>query len=181
MMDTKTRIAAGLERAFAENGFASPSVGDLRDAAGVSLRTLYKYTPSREEMVYAALEHRHRRYLEKVFAGLPADPDNALNEIFERVADWMRSETTRGCLFHAAVASAPQDTRLIALLQEHKAEMAQQAVEAAGLPGKDVELMLLLEGLTQTWPLHGVEAVEAAVSLGQALRQEAQAPASSAA
>lgn len=176
-----TRIAAGLERAFAENGFATPSVGDLRDAVGVSLRTLYKYAPSREEMVYAALEHRHRRYLEKVFGNLPANPDDALNEIFERVGDWMRSETTRGCLFHAAVASAPRDTRLIGLLQEHKGEVARRAVEAAGLPGKDVELMLILEGLTQTWPLHGDEAVRAAGRLGQALRQDEQAPASSAA
>lgn len=175
-----TRIAAGLERAFARNGFSEPSVGDLRDAAGVSLRTLYKYTPSREEMVHAALQHRHGRYLEKVFADLPADPDRALTEIFERVGDWMRSETTRGCLFHAAVASAPQDTRLITLLQEHKAEVARLAVEATGLRGKDVELTLLLEGLMQTWPLCGAKAVEAAVRLGQALRQEAQVSSSAA-
>ncbi|WP_280322004.1 TetR/AcrR family transcriptional regulator [Sulfitobacter faviae] len=45
MTDTKSKIAAGLERAFATRGFADPSVEDLRDAAGVSLRTLYKYTP----------------------------------------------------------------------------------------------------------------------------------------
>lgn len=181
MVDTKTKIAAGLERAFAQNGFASPSVGDLRDAAGVSLRTLYKYAPSREEMVYAALEHRHQRYLDKVFAGLPTDPEVALTRIFERVGDWMRTETTRSCLFHAAVAAAPQDTRLIALLQEHKDEVARLAVKAAGLPGREVELMLILEGLTQTWPLHGAKAVTSAARLGQALRQEAQASASSAA
>ena len=42
MTDTKTKIAAGLEQAFAARGFAEPSVEDLRDAAGVSLRTLYK-------------------------------------------------------------------------------------------------------------------------------------------
>ena len=51
MTDTMKRIAGGLERAFAANGFAEPSVEDLRDAAGVSLRTLYKYAASREAMV----------------------------------------------------------------------------------------------------------------------------------
>jgi len=181
MTDTMTRISAGLERAFAENGFAAPSVGDLRDTAGVSLRTLYKYTPSREEMVYAALEHRHRRYLDKVFGDLPSDTDAALVEIFERVADWMRTETTRGCLFHAAVASAPQDMRLIELLQEHKGEVARLAARATALEGREAELLLILEGLTQTWPLHGAEAVKAARRLGQALRQDAQASATSAA
>jgi len=167
-----TRIAAGLEQAFAEKGFAAPSVGDLRDAAGVSLRTLYKYTPSREEMVYAALEHRHQRYLAKVFGDLPENPDSALAVIFERVGDWMRTETTRSCLFHAAVASSPRDQRLVALLQQHKEEVARRATKAAALPGKEVELMLILEGLTQTWPLHGEKAVESARTLGQALRRE---------
>lgn len=179
MTDTMTRIAAGLEQAFAENGFASPSVGDLRDAAGVSMRTLYKYTPSREEMVHAALEHRHRRYLEKVLGGLPGTPDAALTEIFVRVGHWMQSETTRGCLFHAAVASAPHDARLIALLQEHKGEVARLAARAAGLAGQEVELMLILEGLTQTWPLHGAEAVQAAVKLGRALQSDLQVSAGS--
>ena len=56
MTDMMSKISAGLERAFANRGFAEPSVEDLRDAADVSLRTLYKYTPSRAEMVLAALE-----------------------------------------------------------------------------------------------------------------------------
>ena len=171
MSDTKTKIAAGLERAFAENGFAAPSVGDLRDAAGVSLRTLYKYAPSREEMVYAALEHRHQRYLEKVFDELPEAAEQALAAMFSRVGAWMETESSRGCLFHAAVAAAPQDQRLIALLQDHKGEVARRAAMATGLEDKEVELMLILEGLTQTWPQHGGQAVESALQLGQALRK----------
>ncbi len=55
MRDTATKIAAGLERAFAARGFSEPCVDDLREAAGVSLRTLYKYTPSRDAMVRMAL------------------------------------------------------------------------------------------------------------------------------
>ena len=40
MSEMKTKIAAGLERAFAARGFAEPSVEDLRDAAGVSLASV---------------------------------------------------------------------------------------------------------------------------------------------
>lgn len=169
MTDTMTRIASGLERAFAEKGFASPSVGDLRDAAGVSLRTLYKYVPSREDMVYAALEHRHRRYLKLVFGDLPLDPEQALGEILDRVASWMETETTRGCLFHAAVASAPHDEKLFDLLKEHKTQVAGRAASATGLAGREIELSLLLEGLTQTWPLHGDRSVERAKLFGKLL------------
>ncbi|WP_367180608.1 TetR family transcriptional regulator [uncultured Ruegeria sp.] len=43
-------------------GFAGPGVEALRAGADVSLRTLYKYFPSREAMVVGALRHRDRVY-----------------------------------------------------------------------------------------------------------------------
>ena len=75
MTDTMIRIAAGLKRAFAARGFAEPSVEDLRGAAGVSLRMLCKYVPSRANMVLAALEHRHGRYLSHLFDNRPGARD----------------------------------------------------------------------------------------------------------
>jgi len=174
MTDTMTKIASGLERAFAGQGFAEPSVEDLRDAAGVSLRTLYKYTPSRDDMVHAALEHRHRRYLERVFDALPADRIAALDALMERVGGWMETETSHGCLFHAAVAAAPGDARLRALLERHKGEVAARAAAATGLAGREIDLLLILEGLTQTWPLHRDAAVASAKRLGRALAGDRQ-------
>ena len=135
MIDTKTKIAAGLERAFAARGFAEPSVETLRDAAGVSLRTLYKHTPSRDDMVRAALEHRHGRYLEHIFSDLPEDRDAAIPALVERIGAWMEQEASHGCLFHAAVAAAPQDARLEAILQRHKTEVERRAAGATGLTG----------------------------------------------
>ena len=173
MTDTKSKIAAGLERAFATRGFADPSVEDLRDAAGVSLRTLYKYTPSRAEMVLAALENRQQRYLALVFGDLPETPTEALEAILTRVGQWMATETSHGCLFHAAVAADPGSEKLHALLSRHKAEVAAKAAAAADLPGAETELLLILEGLTQTWPLHGAQAVTAAQHLAKTLLRDA--------
>lgn len=164
-----TRISAGLERAFAERGFAEPSVEDLRDAAGVSLRTLYKYAPSRDEMMRVALEHRHRRYLDHIFTELPEDGDAALAALMERVGIWMEREASHGCLFHAAVAAAPGDVRLRALLERHKSEVASLAAGATDLKGRDTDLLVILEGLTQAWPLLGEAAVESAKRLGTCL------------
>lgn len=165
MNATELKIAAGLEQAFSRHGFAEPSVEALRDAAGVSLRTLYKYTPSRDMMVRSALEHRHRRYIAHLFDGLPEDPGVALPEIIGRVAGWMQKEATHGCLFHAAVASAPHDPELRALLQRHKAEVAGRAMTATGLAGREVDLTLVIEGLTQSWPLYREAAVDSAFRL----------------
>lgn len=155
-----TRIAAGLERAFANEGFARPSVEDLRAAAGVSLRTLYRYAPSRDAMVHMALEHRHERYVERLFGDLPGEFELVLPVLVDRVAAWMSDEASHGCLFHAAVAAAPHEARLHALLDRHKSEVAARAARHAGLDEKRaVDVMLILEGLTQSWPLSGDAAV----------------------
>ncbi|WP_305987971.1 TetR/AcrR family transcriptional regulator [Roseibium sp. MMSF_3544] len=169
MTDTKTRIAAGLERVFAENGFAEPNIDSLREAAGVSLRTLYKYMPSREEMVLSALEHRHGRYMDLVFSDMPADDAPILHVVFDRVARWMAEEAAHGCLFHAAVASAPHNERLRALLGRHKTEVAQKIAVLSGLPERSGEIALIIEGLMQDWPLHGDKATESAKTLGDLL------------
>ncbi|MDO6667427.1 TetR family transcriptional regulator [Paracoccus sp. 1_MG-2023] len=164
------RIAAGLERCFAARGFAEPSVEDLRAAAEVSLRTLYKYTPSRRDMVHAAMENRHRRYMARVLDDLP-EGAAALDVLLDRVAGWMRDEASHGCLFHAAVAAAPDDPALHDLLTRHKAELAERAAAATGLVGHEIALTLIVEGLTQSWSLHGAYALKAAKSLGACLRQ----------
>lgn len=170
MTDMMRKISAGLESAFASRGFAEPSVEDLRDAAGVSLRTLYKYTPSRAEMVLAALENRHQRYLTRVFDGLPEEPGEALAAILSRVGIWMATETSHGCLFHAAVAADPGSLPLRQLLERHKGEVAERAAAATGLVGAETELLVIIEGLTQAWPLCGEATVDAAQQLGHALR-----------
>jgi AcrR family transcriptional regulator len=160
MTDTKLKIAAGLERAFAKGGFAEPSVDDLREAADVSLRTLYKYTPSRADMVHLALEHRHQRYIDLLFTNLPEAPDKALSAIIDRVGVWMETEASHGCLFHSAVAASPGD-----LLSRHKVEVATKAAIATGRQGYEIELNLILEGLTQSFTLHGAQAIAAAKRL----------------
>ena len=167
-----TKISAGLERSFAKHGFAEPSVEDLRDAAGVSLRTLYKYMPSRGDMIRAALEHRHTRYLTHVFDGLPDDPIQARQDLLERVGHWMMDEASHGCLFHAAVAAAPEDAALRAILERHKSEVAQRAAKVTGLQGQEVALMVVLEGLTQSWPLHRQAAVDGAQQVIAALAKD---------
>lgn len=165
MSDIQNQIDAGLERAFAKYGFAEPNIETLRKATGVSLRTLYKYVPSRDVMILRALEHRHRRYMAHVFPQTETQSRTPLETIVDRVAQWMKAETTHGCLFHAAVASSPQDKELIGLLGRHKAEMADRAASASGLKGREDEISVIVEGLIQSWTLRGDQSVKAAKAL----------------
>lgn len=175
MNEMATRIAGGLERAFATQGFAAPSVEDLRDAAGVSLRTLYKYAPSRDAMIRMALEHRHRRYLAHVFGGASGSCGQSLSETLDRVANWMRTEASHGCLFHAAVASAPDDQKLRQLLEAHKSEISQLAVTRAGSDISPYDAVVIIEGLTQAWSLSGEAALTSAKRLAS-LAEAGSAP-----
>lgn len=169
MANTKEKIAAGLERAFAERGFAEIGVDGLRDATQVSLRTLYKYCPSREDMVLTALERRHARYLVHLLSDLPDAPDKALEAIFERVGEWISENASKGCLFHSAVAAHPENAAVREMLLRHKSELADGLVRATGLTSARDELMLLHEGITQSWPLMGERTVPCAISLARSL------------
>lgn len=170
METTRDRIAQKLEETFAERGFAEPGVAELREASEVSLRTLYKYFPSRDDMVIAALDQRHGRYLAYVFADLPDAPEVALDAIFERIGDWMRTSSPNGCMFHSAVAAHPGNDALAGKLGRHKREIATRLAEAAGLPGHEDELLLLHEGLTQSFTLMGARAVASAKAMAKELR-----------
>lgn len=169
MTDTISKIAAGLEQAFVTHGFAEPNIETLREAADVSLRTLYKYTPSRDIMVRVAMEHRHGRYMNLVCAEVPDGTAVALSTIIDRIAAWMRLEAARGCLFHAAVAAAPEDKVLRALLARHKSEVAKSVAKAAGMPEFEMEIALICDGLTQNWALYGNKAVLSAKNLCETL------------
>jgi len=166
---TKVKIAARLEEAFASGGFAELGVDDLRKRAEVSLRTLYKYFPSRADMVLAALEHRHERYLAHLFTDLPETREAALKAIFERVGEWMHQNAPQGCLFHSAVAAHPNNRDLKNMLERHKGEVANRMVHATGLWSAKTDLLLLHEGLTQSWSLFGYKAVERAQALAKTL------------
>ena len=121
----------------------------------------------------AALEHRHRRYIKLVTSDLPAEPKKALSTLFDRIGDWMAEEASHGCLFHAAVAAAPGNRALRDMLVRHKREVSEALGEAIALPDRGEDLMLLVEGLTQSWPLSGRGAVESAKRFAGALLDRA--------
>lgn len=171
MTDTKVMIAEKLENAFSERGFAEPGVAELRDRVGVSIRTLYKYFPSRDDMVLAALHCRHERYLDFLF---PEGRTLCLDEVFERVGQWMKRRSSDGCLFHDAVAAHPDNAELRRFLARHKDEVSSRLAACAGLPELKTSLHLIHEGLVQTFPLEGDAAVKAAQQLARKLINDAE-------
>ncbi len=175
MTDTKQRIARDLERSFAEHGFAEQGVGALRADADVSLRTLYKYFASREEMIVGALEHRDRAY----FAWLAGGPEGGVEHVLHplvRLGDWLAEVANTGCLFMTALAEYPDSDAIRTVVLAHKTRLAEEfrlRLRAAA-PERETEqlaetLFLLHEGMTQAARLQGRQkATESALRAARA-------------
>lgn len=166
---TSQKIAANLEQAFAASGFAEQGVDALRDASGVSLRTLYKYYPSRQKMVMAALEYRHQRYLQDIFTPTNAASEQNLSEVLDAIGQWMQHNAPTGCLFHSAVAAYPNDEEIQQMLQAHKHEVIERLGAVCKMPQATGELAIIHEGLTQAWPIHKEQALTGAKRLAKLL------------
>ena len=157
-----TQIAARLEACFVENGFQEPGVDALRDAAGVSLRTLYKYYPSREAMIIGALEHRHDRYLTFIQEGVPSSGKEAVEHFFNRIEEWMKQECGICCLFLNALAAHPSNDEIRKTVARHKDETRKLMAQLSGRPDLADQLFLLHEGATAAWTLMQGDAVNSA-------------------
>jgi len=151
--NTRNKIAARLEDHFVRYGFTEPGVDALREASGVSLRTLYKYFPSREAMIIGALDHRHRTYLSFLEEeSAKATGRRAMLRLFRRVGEWMETNAPQGCLFVNALAAYPSCAAIQTTLEKHKQET--KAMIANRLGSLDSsgsladQIMVLHEGLT---------------------------------
>lgn len=155
----KDQIAECLEREFSLHGFAQPSVSQLQKACKVSLRTMYKYFPSKETMIVGALAYRHQRYLSFLIEGIPKEGLQAVSHIFNRLEQWMEQFAPHGCLSIHAIAAFPENSLITDAVQDHKIQVKKclakqiQNEELADL------FFLLHEGVSNAWPFMGKQAV----------------------
>ncbi|MDX2422035.1 MAG: TetR/AcrR family transcriptional regulator [Amphritea sp.] len=158
----KTQIAARLEAAFSQHGFAEPSVAQLKAACQVSLRTLYKHYPSKETMVVAALDYRHRRYLAFLSQEHPPVGVESIIYIFNRLEQWMAEYAPHGCLSMNAIAAFPDNQQINAAVQAHKRAVRQFLAEQSLRDDLATAIFILHEGVSSAWPVLGRDAVTAA-------------------
>ncbi|REG81189.1 TetR/AcrR family transcriptional regulator [Marinomonas pollencensis] len=159
----KQQIAASLELAFSQYGFAEPNVDKLKTACNVSLRTLYKHYPSKEAMVVAALEYRHQRYLAFLDNGPNQNAQSSLEIIFQRLETWMSENAPHGCLSMNAIAAFPDNLIINKVVKEHKAEVRQFLALKSQRAELANSLFLLHEGIASAWPILGADAVKSAL------------------
>ena len=161
-MSVKAEIAAKLEQAFSHYGFAEPSVSKLQTFCGVSLRTLYKYYPSKDEMIVAALEHRHQRYMALLTKDGSVSGLDAVLRTAQTLEEWMTNDAPHGCMSTLAVASFPDNETISKVVTEHKLAVRDLLAELAQDGEKGDQLYLIHEGISTTWPVLGAQSINIA-------------------
>ncbi|MFC3123771.1 TetR/AcrR family transcriptional regulator [Pseudoroseomonas globiformis] len=164
-MDKRSDMIAGAMLAFEAEGFRGIGVDAVLAASGASTRTLYKHFGSRDGLVLAVLEHRHRIFMDCI-AGSVADPVGAL---FETLEQWLTERGARGCmLLRARSEYAGANAEVVALVRRQKeefgAEIARRVAAALGRADAALatQIWLLFEGATAAASVSGMSAVDAA-------------------
>lgn len=160
--EARARVVAAADELYYARGIAAVGMDAVRDAAGVSLRRLYQWFPSKEELVLAVLASRRVRWsaeLDAVVGAAPQGRDRLL-AIYDYLADWFTTDSFRGCGFINAFGELGGTSPAVVLaVREHKLafqeRVAQLVAEAGADPALAPQLALLAEGAQTTAAIAG--------------------------
>ena len=91
---TRQRLEGTSLRLFAERGFEQTTVDDLAAASGVGRRTIFRYFPSKNDIVFGALDERLRLLAAELEAGRAAGLPLAemVRRAFHATSSYQRQE-----------------------------------------------------------------------------------------
>lgn len=149
---------------FNRQGYHATGIDQILAESGVAKATLYKYFPSKEDLILAVLERRHQQLEAHLAASLAAweGPDKVL-ALFEAHHAWFHSADFQGCNYiHASAEYADPDHPIHRYAAWHKRWLKDllQAELAKARPQPEAErlagqLLLLLDGATVAAQVRG--------------------------
>jgi len=89
---TQERILDGASRAIARHGLAKLGMRDVSESAGVSRGTLYRYFPTRDDLLTGLVQEEVRRFRERVSAALedPSGDEERIRVVLEQAMQHIR-------------------------------------------------------------------------------------------
>ncbi|GAB2612397.1 putative transcriptional regulator, TetR family protein [Paractinoplanes abujensis] len=105
----RDRLLAAADELFYAEGVHTVGIDRIIERAGVAKASLYSTFGSKDELVRAYLEGRHKLRRSRLLAGLEAydDPRDRLLGVFEVLAELAGTPGFRGCPFYNASAESP--------------------------------------------------------------------------
>ena len=150
-MDKRSDMIAGASCAFEAEGFRGIGVDRVLAASGASTRTLYKHFGSRDGLVVAVLEARHRTFMERLEA--EAQEDDPAGSLFATLRRWLEERGARGCmLLRARSEYAAASEAIVTLVRRQKdafrVDVSRRVERALGRVDETLatQIWLLFEG-----------------------------------
>ncbi|MDY7087485.1 MAG: TetR/AcrR family transcriptional regulator [Actinomycetota bacterium] len=105
----RDRLLAAADELFYAEGVHTVGIDRIIERAGVAKASLYSTFGSKDELVRAYLEGRHKLRRTRLLAGLENydDPRDRLLGVFDVLADLAGTPGFRGCAFYNASAESP--------------------------------------------------------------------------
>ncbi len=153
--DTQVRLLRATENLIYQGGINATGMDLIVKTSGVARKGLYKYYPTKEALVAAALQARDERWMEWFIAATTqaATPRARLMSIFDALREWFASEGFRGCAFINAAGEIGDPANPIREVSRlHKARLLAHVLtltQATGVPDPDDmarQLLVLIDG-----------------------------------
>lgn len=134
-------------------------VDTLVSEIGVAKMTLYKYFPTKEDLIVACLQYLDDRHRARLSGEIDwsAPPRERLLSVFDSLREWFSTPSFRGCAFvNATVELADTSPAVRNAVLEHKnatRAWVVKLVEECGLPNTNFvanQIAQLMEGATIT-------------------------------
>jgi len=153
----RDRILETAYRLFSRYGIQAVGIDTIVAESHVAKMTLYRYFPSKEDLVLAFLDLRQQRWthdwLEAGIERRAATPRERLLSVFDLLDEWFRRSDFEGCSFISALLEIDdKDSRIHRATIRHLDEIRailERLAEQAGYSDRDAtaqELQILMMG-----------------------------------
>ncbi len=160
---TRAKILDAAADLFYARGVHAVGVNEIAAQARASKLSMYRYFPSKQELVEAMLtEHSDRihAWLERETAGAPSGPDRILS-VFDLLTRWFAERGYHGCTVVNTVTDTRADPAIAAIARCHLVryrELLTARATQAGVADAPVlarQLLLLIEGASVVTSIDG--------------------------
>ncbi|UTH73555.1 TetR/AcrR family transcriptional regulator [Chromobacterium sp. IIBBL 290-4] len=119
----RERILATALRLFYQEGIRATGVDRVIAESSVSKVTFYRHFPSKNDLILAYLEQRHRQWMDWFSAALDRRRPLGAGALPETLREWFDADDFRGCAFINSAGELPTEEAILELARRHKAEM----------------------------------------------------------
>jgi AcrR family transcriptional regulator len=160
---TRARILGVATELFYAHGVHGVGVNEIAARARASKLSLYRYFPSKDDLVTAMLSERSDRihaWLRRETEDAPAGPERVLS-VFDLLIHWFAQPGYRGCAVVNTVTDTRADPAVAAIARRHLTryrELLAERLCEIGTPQPDElanQLLLLIEGASVITAIDG--------------------------